>query len=730
MMPIRKSLALSLMGPALVWAQDMPFEAPSLQPSQSDFGGVGLMQMPTGRMAPEGEFNFSVTGSDEYLFYNVTLQLMPWLETTIRYTRVNDLPYSSSFPDVDNEFTDKGIDFKFRLWEESEYMPEIALGVRDFAGTGLFDAEFITATKQYSNSKLGTFDFTLGMGWGYLGTRDTITNPFCKASDKFCDRPSEFLSTGGTTNFDRAFKGPAALFGGIEYQTLHKPLRFKLEYDGNDYSTDYPVVQAGVDMSPHTPWNFGVLYRLGMADFRLSYERGDTLVAGLTLNTNFNDMPSFWRDTPTPEVEDNQPKELSDVDWERVTEDLDKIAGYRNTRVYVDNNTVTVVGEQKKYRDRTEAHEKAAAVLHNEMPDDIDTYAINERSRGLVGEQTIISKEKYRDFAQVNYINPKIEDATSRATTKPTGESIYDGFEHFDWGFAPKLVQTLGNAEDFYLFSVGLSGNASYWLTDNLEIGGSLYWDWYNNYDKFIYVTPPDGTTVPRVRTMFRAYQNEHAVTMSNLQLTWFQEYSDTMDQQFYAGYLESMFAGVGTEFLYRPQGASWAIGADVNVISQRDPQSYFGVYDEKWQNVPEYGRPFQVIDKGFTGFVSGYYYPQWEFLQDLMIQVDVGQFLAGDVGTQINVSKQFKSGVIAGAFASFTDLSADEFGEGSFTKGFYLSIPFDIMTVKPSNNRANFSWQPLTRDGGQKLGRKYSLIELTDERNPWYQRPNRSDVE
>ncbi|WP_274024179.1 YjbH domain-containing protein [Vibrio parahaemolyticus] len=729
MMPIRKSLTLSLMGPALVWAQDMPFEAPSLQPSQSDFGGVGLMQMPTGRMAPEGEFNFSVTGSDEYLFYNVTLQLMPWLETTIRYTRVHDLPYSSSFPDVDNEYTDKGIDFKFRLWEESEYMPEIALGVRDFAGTGLFDAEFIAATKRYSNSKLGTFDFTLGMGWGYLGTRDTVTNPFCKASDKFCDRPSEFLSTGGTTNFDRAFKGPAALFGGIEYQTLHKPLRFKLEYDGNDYSTDYPVVQAGVDMTPHTPWNFGVLYRLGMADFRLSYERGDTLVAGLTLNTNFNDMPSFWRDTPTPEIEDNQPEELSDVDWARVTENLDKIAGYQNTRIYVDDNTVTVVGEQKKYRDRTEAHEKAAAVLHNEVPEDIDTYAINERSRGLVGEQTIISKEKYRDFAQVNYINPKIEDATSRTSAKPTGESVYDGFERFDWGFAPKLVQTLGNAEDFYLFSVGLSGNASYWLTDNLEIGGSLYWDWYNNYDKFIYVTPPDGTTVPRVRTMFRAYQNEHAVTMSNLQLTWFQEYSNTMDQQFYAGYLESMFSGVGTEFLYRPHGANWAIGADVNVISQRDPQSYFGVYDEKWQNVPEYGHPFQVIDKGFTGFVSGYYYPQWDFLQDLMIQVDVGQFLAGDVGTQINVSKQFKSGVIAGAFASFTDLSADEFGEGSFTKGFYLSIPFDIMTVKPSNNRANFSWQPLTRDGGQKLGRKYNLIELTDERNPWYQRPNTSPV-
>ncbi|MDF4738247.1 YjbH domain-containing protein [Vibrio parahaemolyticus] len=727
---IKSTFVLTTMSPLIAWAQSIPFEAPPLKPSQMDYGGVGLMQMPTGRMAPEGEFNFSVTSNNEYLFYNATIQMMPWAEATIRYTIVDGLPYCTD-PRFcgDNEYTDKGIDFKFRLLEESQYVPEVSFGIRDFAGTGLFDSEYFAATKQYSNKNLGTFDFTLGIGWGSLGSRGNITNPACKISDRFCNRPDDYQLTGGTTNYDRFFKGPAALFGGIEYQTLHEPLRFKVEYDSNDYSGDFPVVQGGIDMTPHTPWNFGALYRVGIADFRLSYERGDTLVAGLTLSTNFNDMPSFWRDTPTPEVKDNQPEELSDVDWERVTEDLDKIAGYKQTQVFVNGNTVSVVGEQKKYRDRNEAHEKAAAVLYNEMPTHIDTYTINERSRGLVGEQTIISKDKYRDFAEVNYITPAIEDTTSTSSEKPKGKPAYDDFERFDWGFAPKLVQTLGNAEDFYLFSIGLSGSASYWLTDNLEIGGSLYWDWYNNYDKFNYVTPPDGTTVPRVRTMFRAYQNEHAVTMSNLQLTWFQEYSNTMDQQFYAGYLESMFAGVGTEFLYRPQGANWAIGADVNVISQRDPQSYFGVYDEKWQNVPEYGRPFQVIDKGFTGFVSGYYYPQWDFLQDLMIQVDVGQFLAGDVGTQINVSKQFKSGVIAGAFASFTDLSAEEFGEGSFTKGFYLSIPFDIMTVKPSNNRANFSWQPLTRDGGQKLGRKYNLIELTDERNPWYQRPNTSPV-
>lgn len=727
---INSSLTLLFMSPALTWAQAVPFEAPPLQPSQMDFGGVGLIQMPSGRMAPEGEFNFSLTGSDEYQFYNVSLQVLPWLETTIRYTRVYDLPYSSSFPNVDNEYTDKGIDFKFRLLKESQYLPELSVGVRDFAGTGLFDGEFVAATKRYSNPSLGTFDFTLGMGWGYLGTRENVTNPLCKLKDKYCERPSEFLESGGTTNFERAFKGPAALFGGIEYQTLHAPLRFKLEYDSNDYSEDYPVVKAGVDMTPHTPWNVGMLYRLGdIADLRISYERGDTLVAGVNFYTNFNRMPSFWRDTPTPEVTDQQPEQISDVDWQRVSDELDKIAGYNTNQIYVEDNVVAVVGEQKKYRDRDEAYEKAAAVLYNQLPGSIEAYSISERNKGLETTPTTISAAKYADVAQVNYINPSIQDALVEPTHTPEGTPVYDGFERFDWGFAPKLAQTLGSAEDFYLFSIGLSGNASYWLTDNLELSGSLYWDWYNNYDKFVYVTPPDATTIPRVRTMFRAYQNEYDVSLSNLQLTWLQNYSDSVDQQFYAGYLESMFAGVGTEFLYRPQGANWAIGADANLIYQRDPQSYFGVYDEKWQYVPEYGRPFQVIDKGFTGFVSGYYYPQWRFLSDLMIQVDVGQFLAGDVGTQINVSKQFKSGVIAGAFASFTDLSADEFGEGSFTKGFYISIPYDIMTVKPSNNRANFSWQPLTRDGGQKLARKYHLIELTDQRNPWYQRPNRSDL-
>ncbi|MBF4269073.1 YjbH domain-containing protein, partial [Vibrio anguillarum] len=57
------------------------------KPSQMDFGGTGLMQMPSGRMAEEGEFNIGVSFNNDYHHYVASMQVMPWLDATIRYTR-------------------------------------------------------------------------------------------------------------------------------------------------------------------------------------------------------------------------------------------------------------------------------------------------------------------------------------------------------------------------------------------------------------------------------------------------------------------------------------------------------------------------------------------------------------------------------------------------------------------------------------------------------------------
>ncbi len=210
---LRPSFALSAVSIALLTsftAHADAYSYPILTHSQTDFGGVGLLQMPTARMNPEGEFTFGTTYNSDYNHYWVSLQLFPWLETTIRYTLVQDLLYSNdpSFSG-DTKYTDKGIDFKLRLLNESYWLPEVSVGVRDFGGTGLFDGEFIAANKQF-----GAFDFTLGMGWGYIGQRGNISNPFCSVTDSFCQRPSDFKGNGGSFDTQRWFKGPASIYGG------------------------------------------------------------------------------------------------------------------------------------------------------------------------------------------------------------------------------------------------------------------------------------------------------------------------------------------------------------------------------------------------------------------------------------------------------------------------------------------------------------------------------------
>lgn len=708
-----------------------PFQPPEFKPSQMNLGGVGLIQVPSGRMADEGAFSLSYAQNDEYDFYTISLQLMPWLETTFRYTQVNDLLYSDSEDFSGNtKLADKGIDVKARLWQESHYLPEVSIGLKDIGGTGLFDGEYIAGSKRFYTQDYGHFDVTLGLGWGYFGTRGNISNPFCSAADRFCDRLSSFSGNGGMVDYNRWFTGPASLFGGIEYQTPYEPLRLKLEYEGNDYSQDVPVTRGDVDMTPKTPWNIGAVYALSDGfDLRLSYERGTTFSLGFSLNTNFDSIKTPWIDEPIPEPNQHRPTTLESVDWGKLDQELNKVAGYKTDKVYQDGDTLTFVAHQHKYRNRDTALEKAAAVLSNELPEKVQHYQIQETEKNLALRTTEISASQYQDIANVTYLNPKISDATSAITPQnPASESItseplYDDFEPLSYGFKPHLSQAFGGPESFYIYNLSIKGGAAYWLTDQLELSAGVSINLLNNYDKLKFNVLEDGTSNYRVRTLIRAYVLENDALLSNLQLTWYQKYGQNWYQQVYGGYLETMFAGVGSEVLYRQPNTNWAIGADINLISQRDPSSVFGVFESD----DAYSSSDKVLSRGSTGHVSVYYQPQWSFLQNTLFRVDMGKFLAGDVGARVDFSKQYKSGVIVGAYASKTDMSAEEFGEGSFTKGFYLSIPFDTLSFKPTTSRANLAWQPITRDGGQKLNRRSSLFKVTDMVSPWYQRPNQN---
>ncbi|MBD8514409.1 YjbH domain-containing protein [Photobacterium sp. CAU 1568] len=703
------------------------FSYPDFSVSQSDFGGVGLIQMPSGRVAPEGEFTFGATYNQDYLHYNVSLQLFPWLETTIRYTLVQDVLYSEDENfSGDTKYTDKGIDFKLRLLEESFWIPETSVGIRDFGGTGLFDGEYIAASKHW-----GALDFTLGLGWGYIGNGANLSGDKSLSSD--CGRNTEYKGKGGSVDFERWFSGCMAVFGGVEYQTPWRPLRLKLEYDGNDYTSDFPVTRADSDMSQGSPINLGVLYRLGdWGDLRISYERGNTWTAGFNLNTNFNQLTTSWRDTPAAAyAPDRQKRSTTSADWQNIANQLHTNAGYENPTLYADDHTVTIEAPQNKYRDRDQGYQRAATLLSNQLPTDPDTglplyseYRLIETSNKLPVKETRVNVKAFDQVASHSYVNASIDDTiTHQVPAQPQGRLIATDTDKWDLSVSPTLQQSFGGSEGFYLYNLGVTAGASYHMTDHWELGGSVYLNLFDNYDKFLYDVPPDGTDLKRVRTLVRQYIDGNPIRVNNLQLTWMDQLADNWYGQAYTGYLEMMFAGAGSEVLYRPMGKNWALGADMNYVIQRDPDTQFGLFHDEVHFDPITGRDYKVQTGALTGHATFYYQPQWSLLPNTLMKISAGRYLTEDVGVTFDFSKQFDSGVIAGAFVTKTNLSAEEFGEGSYNKGFYISIPYDLMTVKPSRNRANISWLPLTRDGGQMLNRKYQLYNITDARYPWYSR-------
>jgi hypothetical protein len=69
------------------------------------------------------------------------------------------------------------------------------------------------------------------------------------------------------------------------------------------------------------------------------------------------------------------------------------------------------------------------------------------------------------------------------------------------------------------------------------------------------------------------------------------------------------------------------------------------------------------------TGHLTAYWTPS--FAPDVLVKASVGQYLAGDKGGTLDISKHFDSGVVVGGYATITNVSPDEYGEGTSPKGF-----------------------------------------------------------
>ena len=155
------------------------------------------------------------------------------------------------------------------------------------------------------------------------------------------------------------------------------------------------------------------------------------------------------------------------------------------------------------------------------------------------------------------------------------------------------------------------------------------------------------------------------------------------------------MFSGYGIEYLNFDPSKNFAYGFEVFKVRKRDYELQFGSLD--YENI--------------TGHVN-FYYRNYNLIP-FDLELSYGEYLAGDVGGTIELSRRYKDGMEFGVFATFTDVTAEQFGEGTFDKGIFFNIPI-------YKNLVNYTWRPLTKDPGAKLVRKNNLHDLLIKFRPF----------
>jgi len=702
------TLAFSLLALALsasLHAQEAP------PATASEWGGIGLLQTPTARMAADGDIAFTASHNSPYSRYNLTMQPFPWLEGAFRYINVSNIRYGSTDISGDQNYKDKSIDFKVRLWQETRWTPDLAFGVRDLGGTGFFSSEYLVASKNF-----GPVDASIGLATGYIGNRGDFSNPLGAIDDRFKDRrpiAGSNINDAGKFGASNMFKGPVGIFGGITYQTPWDALLLKVEYDGNDYKRE----PRRNNLNQSTPINVGLVYVPNRnIELAAAWERGDAAMFSLTFRGNPGHAASSAKPfDPAPvKLKQRAPEKTevtsqssaepalvqgNEVNWEGIARQLRQNAGIRIEQISRRGSELYIDGYQANYYHTAKGMGRAARILGNDVREDYDWYTFRTTRLGMPIVDTSMKRDTFEAYLDGRATEDDLRRSTEVSVPAEVEREVLYTQPRKPWGggYSIGYRQNLGGPDGFILYQVAANFSGSVFLRPNVWLTGTVSADIINNYDKFRFDAP---SNLPRVRTDLRQYSTTSDVMMPNLQFNVARRLGRDIYGMAYVGYLEWMYAGVGGELLYRPMGESWAVGGNLNYVRQRDYDQHFGLRD------------YSIT----TGHATLYY--TFDAKERVVGSLSAGRYLAGDYGATINLARVFDNGMTMGAYATKTNVSAAEFGEGSFDKGIYFSIPLDTVLPRSTRSRATINWAPLIRDGGAMLNRKYPLYNLTGERD------------
>lgn len=664
-------------------------------------GELGLIEIPSSRILKEGNLKLHLVNSDPINSLFMTATPFDWMEVSLRYADVNLFKYSNYFSFSGKQsYKDKSFNMKLRLIKETERFPELSIGFRDFIGTGRFSGEYIVTSK-----KIGDFDFSVGLGFGAMSSLDGIENPFIDLDESFASR-GYVDSIGGNFGLGNWFRGSkASAFYGFEYLNKRSGIRFKLDYDESELFNSFSR------MRKKSFFNYGLAIPIGdLVDINLFRIRGQDIGLSFSYKANYSKNIVKKEEKVIDLI-------FNESDLKLLASDDQVFGGTINfylakyeiflQQINYKDNSIHLVLSQSKYRNENLVTKRTIQVIRNIL----ETRKIEKVSLTY----QVAGVNKYSVNFRLDDFLAYLDNATSYASLKRSlnyenfssnlsDNQIFKGkivFPAFNWGISPNLQNHIGGPEAFYLGSLGLFLHGGVQFSTQTFLDGSLAFNFYDNFDDFKF--PTYSKYLPKVRSDIREYLKDGKRGISRLTLTHIFDPVYKKNGLFVYGLkfgiFETMYSGFGSEILYRDMGKPWYLTANAYWVKQREFRQRFAL------------REYET----FTGHLNF----TWETpIEGFKVGISAGRYLAKDSGITLNLSKTFKSGFIVGAFATKTDISAEEFGEGSFDKGIYFSIPLDIVSKQYREGYGRFLWRNLTRDGGQMLGGGLQLNGIVESAN------------
>lgn len=671
-MPLRLSTSLfALLGLSLLPAGPLLSESPAVPLGLS--GAPGIVDVPTAGALPFESLSFSKAGFGPVRRGAIGFQAAPWLHANLRSHSVSD------WGGPESHF-DRSLDLHFTLREETAGWPAIALGLQDLFDPGLTAGEYLVATRHF-----GPVAVTAGLGWGRLASRGALGEPF---GPRPASSPDDGLGN------DQLFRGPVAPFGGLAWQ-VNDRWTAKIEYSSDAYA-----VESGErgTFEVRSPLNVGLEYspspmiRLGAYAIQ-----GSQIGLAAQVILDPRRRPSGAIGGTGPEPVKPRPARAADPEaWspEWVDQEgagailLENLAAHvKRSGLVIESLGYDATVAQVRFRNaafdaEAQAIGRIARALSQVMPASVEVFEIVPMVDGLPAGKVVLRRSDVEALEFAPGGDATLRDRAVLADAGPAPANLTQAaglYPDFAWSLAPYARLDFFDPASDVAGEAGLRLSARYDLAPGVTLAGAV--------TKSLLSLPssaPSGAEpgLPPVRSEAERYRANGDPGIETLTASWQARIGPDLFGRVTLGYLEEMYGGVATEVLWMPAGRRWALGAEADLLAQRDSDGGLG-FDEF---------DYQVL----SGHVSGYV----DLGQGYQGRLDLGRYLAGDLGGTLALSRRFENGWEVGGWLTRTDATPS----GAVTGGLSMTIPMTWLTGQPGRGQRVLVLQESRSDAGARL--------------------------